>query len=116
MSDTSKRKYRRVSISKVCWRVRVGNQLKMFQGTVWIFLICLRFAQTSDIIITGLYPMTTGNTTRGHQEGNGVLPAVNLAIRHVNEDPPLLTDHKLGIVKHDTKVRMILITKRLQQN
>lgn len=73
---------------------------------LWILISWLNYCRTEDINVAGLYPLI-GNGT-DHQEGDGVLPAVDLAIRRVNELSQLLQGHKLEIVTHDTEVRKIL--------
>uniref|UniRef100_T1JBF8 Uncharacterized protein n=1 Tax=Strigamia maritima TaxID=126957 RepID=T1JBF8_STRMM len=51
-----------------------------------------------EVYIAGFFPF-------GHQQGIGlgVLPAVKLALQHINDDPKILTNHHLGIYYNDTK-------------
>ena len=54
-----------------------------------------------DIYIAGLLPMS-GEQNAGI--GKGVLPAINLALQHVNDDGRVLPNHRLELVWNDTEV------------
>ena len=41
-------------------------------------------------------------------EGQGVLPAVDLAVEHINKDRQVLPNHRLEVIKNDTKVSEFL--------
>ena len=63
------------------------------------------------LYIAGLFPMSDDDHTYnrrsggGHaQIGQGVLPAVILALRHINDDRSILTGYKLIMEWRDTKV------------
>ncbi|KAK3860674.1 hypothetical protein Pcinc_033289 [Petrolisthes cinctipes] len=40
-----------------------------------------------------------------HSLGRGVMPALNLAVKHVNEHPTVLRNYKLHVIWNDTEVR-----------
>ena len=50
--------------------------------------------------IAGLFPMTHHN----NDLGRGVLPAVQLAMEHINNDSTILPNHRLNMVWNDTQV------------
>ena len=54
------------------------------------------------IVIAGLFPVS--DNIPEATIGKGVKPAVDLAIKMINENPDLLPNHHLDIVDNDTKV------------
>ena len=53
--------------------------------------------------IAGLFPVTADS--KEGQIGQGVLPAVELALQHVNAHPYILPGYDLNIIWNDTQVR-----------
>jgi Spy/CpxP family protein refolding chaperone len=53
-----------------------------------------------DVYFAGFFPM------RGNEKkiGDGIMPAIDLAIRHINESPDILPDYKLHMIWNDTEV------------
>ena len=76
-------------------------------------ITCLHFLLTctypviaggkQKIHIAGLFPMS--GSDKGGSIGRGVLPAVRLALNHVNKHPYILPNHQLELIHNDTKVR-----------
>lgn len=58
--------------------------------------------EPEELLIAGFFP-TTLNLSEG-AIGRGVVPAVNLALRHINSSPHFLPGYKLDIIWNDTKV------------
>lgn len=57
--------------------------------------------EVKDIWLLGLFPM------KGSWAGGlGQLPAVQLGIKHVNEDPNILAGYRLRMTVNDTEVRL----------
>ena len=59
--------------------------------------------------IAGLFPITSFWPRKSPPEGLGVIPAVNLAIGHVNNHPDLLPRHFLDISGDDTRVSLLFL-------
>ena len=59
-----------------------------------------------DIYFAAFFPMkaTTG-APEGSSIGKGVMPAVNLAIKHINQSPHVLPGYKLHMYWNDTEVK-----------
>ncbi|KAH7970732.1 hypothetical protein HPB49_014865 [Dermacentor silvarum] len=57
--------------------------------------------EPEELLIAGFFP-TTLNLSEG-AIGRGVVPAVNLALRHINSSPHFLPGYKLDIIWNDTK-------------
>ncbi|CAN7976533.1 unnamed protein product, partial [Ixodes persulcatus] len=55
-----------------------------------------------ELLIAGFFP-TTANLSEG-AIGRGVVPAVNLALRHINSSPHFLPGYRLDIIWNDTQV------------
>ena len=58
---------------------------------------------TKDLNLLGFLPMTG----QGWAGGGACLPAVLMAVRHVNERPGLLDDYNLTYTWVDTQVRVL---------
>ncbi len=56
------------------------------------------------LLLAGLIP--TVKDGQVFPTGSGVLPAVRLALRHVNEQPGVLDDYWLDIAWNDTQVKL----------
>ncbi len=54
-----------------------------------------------DLYLLGLYPMG-GSTWPG---GQGMLPASQMALDHINQDPSILPGYRLNIILGDSQVR-----------
>ncbi|KAH9366447.1 hypothetical protein HPB48_007867 [Haemaphysalis longicornis] len=58
--------------------------------------------EPEELLIAGFFP-TTLNLSEG-AIGRGVVPAVNLALRHINSSPHFLPGYRLDIIWNDTQV------------
>lgn len=58
--------------------------------------------EPEELLIAGFFP-TTLNLSEG-AIGRGVVPAVNLALRHINSSPHYLPGYRLDIIWNDTQV------------
>jgi len=59
-----------------------------------------------DVYIAGFFPFggrVSGSIPEG-QVGRGVMPAVKLAVDHINENPTLLRNYRLHVWWNDTQV------------
>lgn len=66
-----------------------------------------------DIYFAAFFPM---NTVPGAPEGSigkGVMPAVNLAIKHINQSPSILPGYKLHMYWNDTEVNYIMLELKI---
>ena len=73
-----------------------------FFFTLWIITPSFCAPSKPEIYIAGLFPISG---TRGEGDiGRGVLPAVNLALEHVNAHQTILPHHELKLIHNDTKV------------
>ena len=57
----------------------------------------------TDIYFAAFFPMTPKNSPEG-LIGHGVMPAVRLAIKHINQSPNILKGFKLHMYWNDTQV------------
>ncbi|KMQ90509.1 gamma-aminobutyric acid type b receptor subunit 2-like protein [Lasius niger] len=55
-----------------------------------------------DVYIAGFFPY--GNHVPEGHIGRGVMPAVKLAVEHINEHPTILRDYRLHMWWNDTEV------------
>ena len=62
-----------------------------------------RSSQTRYLHIAGLFPVTA-DSVEG-EIGQGVMPAVELALQHVNAHPDILPGYNLNIIWNDTQVK-----------
>ncbi len=62
-----------------------------------------RSGQTKYLHIAGLFPVTA-DSVEG-EIGQGVMPAVELALQHVNAHPDILPGYDLNIIWDDTQVK-----------
>jgi len=63
-----------------------------------------------DVYIAGFFPFggrVSGSIPEG-RVGRGVMPAVKLAVDHINENPTLLRNYRLHVWWNDTQVSRIL--------
>ena len=74
----------------------------MFVGIVVNFTICGTQSEKPKVLIAGLFPLSK-NVAEG-SIGRGVKPAVNLALKMINENDDILPDHELAIILNDTQV------------
>ena len=58
-----------------------------------------RVAPPKKIYFGGFFPMENDQF-----RGDGIMSAINLAIRHINESPDILPDYELNMLWNDTKV------------
>ncbi len=56
-------------------------------------------SRVKDVYFAGFFPML-GNEK---SIGGGIMPAIDLAIRHINESPDILPDYKLHMLWNDTE-------------
>ena len=61
----------------------------------------------TDIYFAAFFPM--GGKTKAPEEsiGRGVMPAVKLAIKHINQSPNILRGYKLHMYWNDTEVFIV---------
>ena len=57
-----------------------------------------RNAAPKKIYFGGFFPMENEQ-----YRGDGIMSAINLAIRHINESPDILPDYELNMLWNDTK-------------
>nr|XP_027225527.1 LOW QUALITY PROTEIN: gamma-aminobutyric acid type B receptor subunit 2-like [Penaeus vannamei] len=61
-----------------------------------------------DVFVAGFFPVGEGPK---HSLGRGVMPALNLAVKHVNEHPTVLRNYKLHVIWNDTQCDTAVGTK-----
>ncbi|KAK8747898.1 hypothetical protein OTU49_016218, partial [Cherax quadricarinatus] len=61
-----------------------------------------------DVYVAGFFPVGDGPK---HSLGRGVMPALNLAVKHVNEHPTVLRNYKLHVIWNDTQCDTAVGTK-----
>jgi hypothetical protein len=66
--------------------------------------IALHNNHRTDIYFAAFFPLTPAGTPEG-KIGHGVMPAVRLAIKHINQSPNILKGYKLHMYWNDTQVR-----------
>ena len=60
-----------------------------------------RVEAAQNVYFAGFFPMTGENK---EDISGGIMPAINLAIRHINDSPDILPNYKLDMLWNDTKV------------
>ena len=63
----------------------------------------------TDIYFAAFFPMGTNTKVPEGSIGHGVMPAVRLAIKHINQSPNILRGYKLHMYWNDTEVNKSLI-------
>ena len=58
----------------------------------------------TDIYFAAFFPMGAKTKDPESSIGHGVMPAVKLAIKHINQSPNILRGYKLHMYWNDTKV------------
>ena len=77
---------------------------------VWVVVILMASHEAkhvhnrTDIYFAAFFPMTPPHSSEG-LIGHGVMPAVRLAIKHINQSPSILKGYKLHMYWNDTQVR-----------
>lgn len=66
--------------------------------------INLGSSKKRDVYIAGFFPY--GNHVPEGHIGRGVMPAVKLAVEHINEHPTILRDYRLHMWWNDTEVSL----------
>ncbi|XP_063854225.1 gamma-aminobutyric acid type B receptor subunit 2-like isoform X1 [Scylla paramamosain] len=61
-----------------------------------------------DVFVAGFFPVGEGPK---HSLGRGVMPALNLAVKHVNDHPTVLRNYKLHVIWNDTQCDTAVGTK-----
>ena len=75
---------------------------------VWVVVILMaseakHVHNRTDIYFAAFFPMTPPHSSEG-VIGHGVMPAVRLAIKHINQSPIILNGYKLHMYWNDTQV------------
>ena len=76
---------------------------------VWVVVILMASEakhvqhNRTDIYFAAFFPMTPPHSSEG-LIGHGVMPAVRLAIKHINQSPSILKGYKLHMYWNDTQV------------
>ena len=69
----------------------------------------------TDIHFAGFFPMGTKTKAPEGSIGHGVMPAVLLAIKHINRSPNILRGYKLHMYWNDTEVIQHMLVKFIAQ-
>ena len=80
-------------------------------STLYYLIVCTKFKSQQDIVIAGLFPMS--ESIKEGEIGRGVRPAVDLALKMINNDSNILPEHHLTLVANDTQVRNALTLSSL---
>lgn len=86
------------AIACCCWLVLVGECAGQKP-------INLGGSKKRDVYIAGFFPYGA-HVPEGHI-GRGVMPAVKLAVEHINEHPTILRDYRLHMWWNDTEVSFL---------
>ena len=62
-------------------------------------------SRRDDIYFAAFFPMKATGAAPEGSIGKGVMPAVNLAIKHINQSPHILPGYKLHMYWNDTEVK-----------
>ena len=65
-------------------------------------------AHRTDIFIAAFFPMVTKTKAPEASIGHGVMPAVRLAIKHINASPLILRGYRMHMYWNDTEVILII--------
>ncbi|XP_024893581.1 uncharacterized protein LOC112468579 isoform X1 [Temnothorax curvispinosus] len=84
-----------VAIACCCWLLLIGECAGQKP-------INLGGSKKRDVYIAGFFPY--GNHVPEGHIGRGVMPAVKLAVEHINEHPTILRDYRLHMWWNDTEV------------
>ncbi|XP_011685188.1 PREDICTED: uncharacterized protein LOC105448364 [Wasmannia auropunctata] len=84
-----------VAIACCCWLLLIGECASQKP-------INLGGSKKRDVYIAGFFPY--GNHVPEGHIGRGVMPAVKLAVEHINEHPTILRDYRLHMWWNDTEV------------
>ena len=86
-----------------------GEKIALMLGWAWLLLAAagagsrLRH-QRRDVYLAGFFPTSPGMAESS--VGQGVMPAVRLALAHVNQSPQILPRHKLHMHWNNTAVSL----------
>lgn len=83
------------AIACCCWLLLIGQCAGQKP-------INLGGSKKRDVYIAGFFPY--GNHVPEGHIGRGVMPAVKLAVEHINEHPTILRDYRLHMWWNDTEV------------
>jgi len=83
------------AIACCCWLLLIGECVGQKP-------INLGGSKKRDVYIAGFFPY--GNHVPEGHIGRGVMPAVKLAVEHINEHPTILRDYRLHMWWNDTEV------------
>lgn len=89
-------------------RRRGRNVIMRLNFCVWLIFYMASAASKinrTDIYFAAFFPMTPPHSHEG-LIGHGVMPAVKLAIKHINQSPNILKGYKLHMYWNDTEVRI----------
>ena len=65
----------------------------------------------TDIYFAAFFPMGTKTMAPEGRIGHGVMPAVRLAIKHINQSPNILRGYKLHMYWNDTEVKKVILKR-----
>ena len=74
----------------------------VISGVCFCGILSMELSSKQEIVIAGLFPMSP--TVKEGEIGRGVRPAVDIALKMVNDDVRLLPNHHLSLVANDTQV------------
>ena len=83
----------------------------LWHGVIFLHVSCQKpslVAKRHDIYIAGFFPFTPVEFPETHI-GHGVMPAVRLAVEHINDSPTILRNYRLHMWWNDTQVSLYCI-------